>query len=161
VLAGVAGDSLVQSEEPASGRQRKLIIVAAVIFVVAGGVAWYMLRGKTAADMAAVRIYMCSETGKAFEHKIREGEEEPIESPYTGKRTAYIPEACYWTKGPDGQWKAKLTPTYVILESRLHPGTRKKTICPDCGKEVRGHNPMPSQELMQAAKGDAATGKKE
>lgn len=149
----------MQLEEPASGRQRYLIIASAVLFVIAGGVAWYMLSGASPADVAAVRIYMCLETGKTFEHKIREGEEEPIESPYTKKPTGYIPEACYWTKGQDGNWKAKVTPTYVILETKLHPGSRKRTICPDCGKEVRGHNPVPSQVQMQAAKDEAATGK--
>ena len=149
----------MQSEEPASGRQKKLIIVSSTLFVVAGGVAWYMLSGKSAADVSALRVYMCSETGKTFEHKISEGEEEPIESPHSHKRTGYLPEACYWTRGPDGAWKAKLAPTYVILESKLHPGSRKKTICPDCGREVRGHNQVPSPEQMQAAKDEAASGK--
>lgn len=149
----------MQSEEPSSGRQRKLIIVSAVLFVLAGGVAWYMLSGKTAADVAAVRVYVCSETGRTFEHKIREGEEEPIESPYTNKATGYIPETCYWTKAEDGKWKAKLTPTYVLLKRKLNPDSREKTYCPDCGREVIGHNPMPRASLMKAAEEEAKSAK--
>jgi hypothetical protein len=143
------------SADPDSGRQRKLIIISAVILVSAVVVTYLFTRSKSPADIAAVRVYMCSETGKIFEHKIREGEDEPIYSPYSKKNTGYVPEACYWTKGPDGKWKAKLQPTYVILESKLNPGERRKTYCPDCGREVRGHNPLPPERLMKAAQEEA------
>jgi len=151
----------VQAEEASPGRRRTLIIVSAFLFVVAGLVLWWRLSGKKPEDIAAVRIYMCSETGKIFEHRIREGEEEPIESPHSGKKSGYLPEACYWTKGPDGKYKAKLKPTYVILETKLTPGVKKKTICPDCGREVTGHNRMPSQKLMQAAREEAGVVQKD
>lgn len=150
---------MVPSEESSPGRQRTLIIVSAVILVAAGVVAWYMLSGKKPEEVAAVRVYMCSETGKTFEHKIRDGEDEPIYSPHSGKETGYIPEACYWTKGPDGKFKAKLTPTYVILKRKLDPGSREKTYCPDCGKEVVGHNPSPKPSLMKAAEEEAKAAK--
>ena len=121
---------------------------------------WYMLSGRTAAEEAAVRVYMCSETMKEFEHKIVEGEDEPVYSPFSKKNTGYRAEACYWTKGPDGKFAAKLKPTYVLLEQVLHPGSRKKTYCPDCGHEVTGHNKLPPDKLMQAAREQADGAKK-
>ncbi len=137
------------------GRKKALTITASVVFVAAIGVAWYMQSGSDPAAVANLRVFMCSETGKTFEHKIVEDEVEPIESPFTGRPTGYSPEACYWSKGEDGKWKAKLTPTYVILKRTLNPESREKTFCPDCGKEVRGHNPLPKADLMKAAEEEA------
>lgn len=94
---------------------------------------------------ANTRVYICSETGRAFPHLTREGEEEPLESPYTGRRTGWMAEPCYWTR--DG--RAKKSPTYVVVRERM--GLSGKTICPDCGREVVMHNPVPPQELMDAA----------
>lgn len=145
----------MSSEEMSPGKKKALTITATVVFAMAIVVAWYMLGGKSAADEANVRVFMCSETGKTFEHKISEGEIEPIKSPHTGRETGYSPEACYWTKGADGKWKAKVKPTYVILKKTLNPDTREKTYCPDCGREVRGHNPLPNADLMKAAEEEA------
>lgn len=147
----------MRSEEPLSGRQRKLAIIASAVFVVAVAVAWYMTRGKSAADVAAHRNFICSETGKTFEHTIVAGESEPIVSPHSGKNTGYAAEQCYWTKGEDGKWIAKMTPTYVLLKRKVDPKSKEKTYCPDCGREVRPHNPLPPEKLMKAAEELAKT----
>jgi hypothetical protein len=133
------------------GRKKALTITASVLFVTAIGVAWYMLGGTSPAEQASVRVFVCSETGKSFEHKIVEDEDEPVKSPHTGRNTGYSAEACFWTKGDDGKWKAKLTPTWVVLKKRMNPESREKTFCPDCGKEVVGHNPPPSKIYWDAA----------
>jgi len=76
---------------------------------------------------------------------IREGDTIPYKNPKTGEHTLFPAERCYWTK--DG--KAKVEPTYVLLnEDAGKPGP---TICPDCGRRVVPHNPMPPLQLMQEA----------
>ena len=145
----------MQTEESSPRRKRVLMSVAGAVFVVALGVAWYMTRGPSPARAASERIFICSETGKTFEHTIKEGEEEPVISPYTGRATGYEPEACYWTKGEDGKYKAKLTPTYVLLKARVDPKKKEKTYCPDCGHEVKAHNPLPPQRLLKQAEEEA------
>ena len=145
----------MRSNEGLSRRQRILAVVAGVIFIAAVGLGVYLTYGKSAARLAAERVFICAETGKIFEHTIREGEEEPIKSPYTGRNTGYEPETCFWTKGPDGKYRAKLTPTYVLLKSRVNPKTREKTYCPDCGREVKPHNPLPPQRLLNEAEQEA------
>jgi len=96
-------------------------------------------------ERANTRIFVCTETGRSFPHRWQEGEEEPIESPFTGRPTAWLAEQCYWTR--DG--RAKRTPTYVVVKERL--GLKEKTFCPDCGREVVSHNPMPPEELFRSA----------
>lgn len=87
-----------------------------------------------------------SETGEVFENfSTPSNESSPFANPKTGKRTLYPAEACYWTK--DG--KAKFPPTFVILNERL--GITAPTKCPDCGRPVRRFNPLPPDNLMQAA----------
>lgn len=82
-------------------------------------------------------VLVCSETLKPFNYTLRQGEDFPVMSPYSNKKTGYPAEACYWTR--DGKRKSK--PTYVILNSRL--GKPGDTICPDCGRVVTDHNPLP------------------
>jgi hypothetical protein len=82
-------------------------------------------------------MFVCSETGKPFPYTLKQDEDFPVISPFTNKKTGYPAEACYWTK--DGKRKTK--PTYVILNSRL--GKPGDTICPDCGRVVQPHNPLP------------------
>jgi hypothetical protein len=138
-----------------TGRKKEKIklTAAVVIFLAASGVAWFMLGGDSVADTASRRIFICAETGKSFEHSVEVGEIEPILSPFTKKNTAYAAEACYWVKGSgEDEWKAKTKPTYVLWKKRVDPETEEKTICPDCGHEVVGHNPMPPPELMEAAR---------
>ncbi|MCB9858252.1 MAG: hypothetical protein H6818_21420 [Phycisphaerales bacterium] len=82
-------------------------------------------------------MYICSETLETFQHKPEVGESIPIDSPFSKKKTGYPAEKCYWTK--DG--KQKLIPTYVLMNENL--GIKKPTICPDCGRLVVPHNPLP------------------
>lgn len=99
------------------------------------------------------RTLVDSETGEVFEdYRVPSGSTFPLKNPKTGKPTLYMGSACYWTK----EGKAKLTPTWVFVrESIGEPGP---TICPDCGRKVTAHNPLPPNELMvQAAQ---AAGKK-
>ncbi len=137
-------------------RQRIKVGVAVVFLGAAGGLLWWQLTGESAAESAAFRrVFMCSECQETFPHDLIEGEIEPIACDHCGAKAAYSPEECYWAKGPDGQWQAKIEPTYVILERRMDPASTKKTVCPDCGKAVVGHNKatnMPSEELMNAAR---------
>jgi hypothetical protein len=95
------------------------------------------LRAGDAATLSRERVFICSETQKAFEHMPVPGEQIPVLSPYSGKNTGYPAEACYWTK--DGQIKSD--PTWVLLNETIHkPGP---TFCPDCGRLVVAHNPRP------------------
>ncbi|MBX3097869.1 MAG: hypothetical protein KF812_13530 [Fimbriimonadaceae bacterium] len=86
------------------------------------------------------------ETGEVFEQfSVARGSNMPYRNPKTGKNNLYPVEACYWTK----EGKAKMTPTYVILNSTL--GKPGKTTCPDCGRTVVMYNPRPPEALMKAA----------
>jgi hypothetical protein len=82
--------------------------------------------------------FICSQTGKVFQHEPKAGERIPVYSPYSGSNTGYPAEFCYWTA--DGQIKSDPTP--VLLN--LWIGTPGPTFCPDCGRLVVMHNPRPS-----------------
>lgn len=141
--------------ENSEGLGQKIKLVAAGgIFLVAGIWAWAQLGGASPYSISAERAYICAETDKPFEYTVQRGDREPVESPYTHRRTGYAAEKCYWTKDAGGNWAAKLKPTFVLLKSKLDPNTTEETYCPDCGREVVGHNPMPPQELMDAAQAD-------
>lgn len=126
-------------------RQRILLGVALVILLVAVLLSWRAVRSGPNTRIASDRAFMCAKCGKVFEHTIKVGEIEPIECESCGEKAAWIPEQCYWTK--DG--KAKREPTYVILKQ--HMGIDEKTFCPDCGREVVGHNRRPPKKLMDEA----------
>lgn len=144
------------ASDNAEGRGQKIkLIVAGGIFLLAGIWAWAQLSGKSPYAISAERAYICAVTGKAFEYTVKRGDHEPVMSPYTHRRTGYAAEKCYWTKDAEGNWKAKLEPTFVLLKSKLDPNTTEETHCPDCGRLVVGHNPMPPQELMDAARAEA------
>lgn len=117
--------------------------LAVLVFVVLKYTLW---AETTAADASRNRAVVDSETGEVIlSFRIPEKSAYPWKNPKTGRKTLYLPESCYWTK--DG--KAKLEPTYVILNLVLDkPG---KTLCPDCGREVVVHNPMPPANLLQEA----------
>ncbi len=143
------------TSDNSEGRGQRIKLIAACgVFLVAGIWAWVQLGGESPYSISAERAFMCEETGLPFEYTIKRGDMEPIESPHTGRRTGYSAEKCYWTKDAGGNWAAKLEPTFVLLNSKLAPNTTEDTYCPDCGKEVVGHNPEPPQELMDTAQAD-------
>jgi len=117
-----------------------ILLLLVSIFLVAQN-----FTGTSIGEASRSRVAVDSENGKVFTIKIIEGERAPWRNPDTGERTLYPGEACYWTR--DG--KAKLEPTYVFVKSYV--GINEKTYCPDCGKEVRSHNPLPPDELMAEA----------
>lgn len=138
------------NDHSSSAKQKYFKLVAPVVLIgVIVVVVWSQFRDDPITRNANSRVFVCVETGKHFSHDLEPGELEPIESPFTGRRTAWMAEACYWSKGENGEWKAKKEPTYVVLKKRM--GIDEKTYCPDCGREVVGHNPLPPKELMDAA----------
>lgn len=86
-----------------------------------------------AVKLSRERVFVDAESGKGFEYTLREGDHIPVESPFTGKKTGFPAELCYWTA--DG--KIKSEPTYVHLVG-LEP-----QFCPDCHRLVRPYNPVP------------------
>jgi hypothetical protein len=116
--------------------------VVAIVLILIGVVAIYLsvksnLGESEAAFNSRSRMFMCSETGKTFRYEVKEGEPFPVMSPFSGKKTGYTPEECWWTK--DG--KIRTEPYYVLLNEVTHkPGP---TFCPDCGRLVIAHNPHP------------------
>lgn len=143
------------SQEPEDPRRKIKLIVSILIFAAAGGVAWYSLGGESPGDLVAERAFICADCKHVFEHTLKIGEYTPLKCEKCGKEAAYPAEACYWTKGADGEWKAKLEPTFVLCKKRVNPETDEKTYCPDCGHEVVGHNPPPPPALMEAARKEA------
>ncbi|MCB9852289.1 MAG: hypothetical protein H6819_04275 [Phycisphaerales bacterium] len=131
-------------------RQKVLIGIAATAFIISGVLIWRNFRDTEPVRRSRERIFICAKTGKPFEHTIQIGESEPIYSPHSKANTGYHAELCFWTKDENGEWKAKLDPTPVLLKSLFDPDA--ETVCPDCGHDVVGHNPRPPQELMDAAK---------
>jgi len=102
----------------------------------------------TAGESSRFSTLKDSVTGEVFEdHPIPAGTTMPLKNPKTGTKTLYQTETCFWTK--DG--KATLKPTYVLVNEIV--GKTGPTTCPDCGRPVVGHNPMPPQDLLiEAAK---------
>jgi len=143
----------MRSEESGGWRQRILLAAAVVVLLVAGVLAWRELSSGPRYNVAAERMFKCAECGHVFEYTIKMGDIAPIECKYCDKQAGWPTEKCYWTKGEDGEWKAKLEPTYVILKRAM--GIDEDTYCPDCGHKVVGHNPKPPQELMDAARAEA------
>jgi len=125
-----------------------MIVGSIAMLLVAGFLLFRAVGGFTldAGEASRVRVAVDSETGKVFEdYRIKDGDTWPWKHPSTGKKTLYPAEACHWTA--DGQ--AKIEPTYVILKSIM--GEEGDTICPDCGRKVVAHNPMPPDELLMKA----------
>ncbi len=133
-------------------KARQRILLAAALVVLIGAILWgWRVWSSAGPDtrIASDRVFVCVDCGRVFWHTLTLGEAEPLTCRGCGKKTAWMAEACYWTK--DG--KAKLEPTYVILKQRM--GIDEKTYCPDCGREVVGHNPRPPKELMDEAQAAA------
>ena len=112
--------------------------VAAVLAIMLLG--WILFARFTGgpASAAGNRVFIDAETGQTFRHTLSIGDQIPLESPYTGQRTAYEAEACYWTA--DGGTKEE--PTWVLPRDRVEPGAGP-TFCPDCDRLVTQLNPAP------------------
>jgi hypothetical protein len=120
--------------------QLKPIFVALAILMAVGG-GWFAWRsfGPSAAVVASSHTTcVCGETGKSFDVALEVGMTFPVQSPYSGKKTGYPAEFCYWSK--DGQ--IMKDPTPVLMNSWL--GKPGATFCPTCGRLVVPHNPVPS-----------------
>lgn len=143
-----------ESEGPASAAETKATrrqVVMLVLGVAALAIAAFMaVRGPgrgvdSAAAASRKRPSICSESFEVFqEFRIKQGDSQPWANPKTGRRTIYPAEACYWTK--DGG--VTLEPTWVLLNEYV--GKPERTKCPECGRDVVAHNPMPPIEKMSA-----------
>jgi len=114
------------------------LVTAVLIVAGLGAIVWSAKANFGESEIAARsrnRMYICSDTLKAFPHELQMGEKYPIESPFSGKATGYPAEPCYWTK----EGKPKDSPTWVLLNNLI--GKSGPTFCQDCGRLVVGHNP--------------------
>lgn len=136
--------------EDGDRRQKIYLVVAIVLFCAAGVWAYMQMQGNAAENLSYNRVFVCAKTGKPYNYEIKAGDKQPYFSPFSDGYTGYIAEVCYWMKDANGEYVAKTKPTVVLLRKHFEPGA--DTFCPDCGKEVVGHNPMPPDDLMQAAK---------
>ena len=153
-MASYRSDSLLDKVKesvgealPHNDKDRKRAIAVGGLALVLVVVAFFMIArsfsGGDAGAASVSRVMIDGETGEVFEsYKIAEGMVYPYENKKTGKKTLYPAEKCHWTK--DG--KAKIEPTYVLLNEYV--GKPGPTICPDCGKPVRAHNPLPPSNLF-------------
>lgn len=123
-------------------------ITVAIAVVSVGVLVWVVARHTVLAEPSAEsvsrkRTAIDAESGKLFvDLFVPDGSTLPWKNPDTGKNTLYPAEVCFWTR--DNQ--AKLEPTYVLLNEFL--GKKEPTICPDCGRKVVLHNPIPPTNLM-------------
>lgn len=141
-------------EDAADARAKKIkLSVAITLLVVAAGIFIYQVTRTTPAEMAAnSRMLQCESTKNVFPHDLEVGEIQPVKCDICGKNDAYSPEKCFWTKTADGKWAIKETPTYVIIPRKIDPENGASSIaCPDCGREVVGHNPKPDQADVDRA----------
>lgn len=114
-----------------------LIIIAACVSII-----WAQTRPSSIVADSRKYIFICSETGKAFTGTLEIGESPILMSPYSGKRTGYPAELCYWTA--DGQVRKEPFP--VLMNEQV--GKIGPTFCPDCGRLVVLHNPVPEPGKM-------------
>ncbi|MBM4107609.1 MAG: hypothetical protein FJ255_02165 [Phycisphaerae bacterium] len=154
--------------EPKAGEGRPVdlskhrrLILASVGALLAIGVLAYVLGGAVAARRndpgvaSRIRAVIDSETGELIrEYSVPDGASLPWKNPRSGRATLYPAATCYWTR----EGKAKLDPTYVLLNEDV--GKPGATICPDCGRTVVPHNPMPPTDLLIEAAEAAKAGRK-
>jgi len=89
------------------------------------------------------RVLIDSESLEVFESfPVPDGSVYPLKNPDTGENNLFPAERCHWTR--DGKYTPE--PTFVLLNS--YKGVQGDTICPDCGRRVTGHNPMPPDHLI-------------
>ncbi len=113
---------------------------AAALLIVVGGLIVYRVRaaGADPGARSRVRVAIDAESQRVFTRfKVADGAAVPWRNPRTGRRTLYPAEKCFWTR--DGRFTTE--PTYVLLNEYM--GIAEPTICPDCGRVVVAHNPLP------------------
>jgi hypothetical protein len=144
---GGGGSGGGQGQRPKSAETRKAILagIAAVVGIAAMCIfMFYNFFGSDTASVSARRVVIDNETGEVNEKFPVAAGAFPYVNPKTGRATLYPAESCFWTR--DG--KAKLQPTYVLLNEYCNPPKPGPTICPDCGHVVRAHNPHPPSNLF-------------
>ena len=131
----------------------KALLAIAGVVVGVGVLVWALTSSSLFArdpmvDASLLRPAVDVSTGTNYpEFRMPSDDAPPWISPSTGEATVWPAELCYWTR--DG--KARLTPTLVVLHEYL--GRTDKTLCPDCGREVVRHNPLPPASLLMEAAG--------
>lgn len=131
-------------------RNKILVGVVMLLFAATAYLAWKNWDRGPNVRASTDRHAICADCGYSFVYVIRAGDAEPYKCEKCGKHAAWLAEPCYWTK----EGKAKKYPTWVLVKKRM--GLDEETLCPDCGRRVVGHNPLPPPELRQAA--EAGTG---
>jgi len=115
-------------------------VVSVILILVALIAIYFSVRSNfgqsDAASMSADRMFVDSTTGKPFSHELVIGEKLPVKAP-SGGMTGYPAELCFWNA--DGTIRSKPYP--VLVNAYL--GKKGPTFCPDCGRLVVPHNPMP------------------
>jgi hypothetical protein len=151
------GDRAVDIPAPVRGGPLSGVLGGAVVIVLLVLAGYFTWQAFTTAEPLPPRPMtvdvICAETGKHYVHDLQEGERYPVYSPFTKGRTGYRAEKCYWTR----EGKAKLEPTFVLLDEYV--GKPGPTLCPDCGRLVEPHNPMPPGDKMEAARRAAESAK--
>lgn len=130
-------------------KSRIIVGTVAGVGIVAGLVmaAWWLRGSNTLAEDVNRRTMIDAQTGEVFvELRLPTGANIPFKNPKTGTDTLYRAEACYW----NADATAKFEPTWVLLNE--YKGVEGETKCPDCGRRVVGHNPMPPIELLAEAR---------
>jgi hypothetical protein len=115
-------------------------ILAAVLIVGAGIAGFLAIRSvigpNEGAQIANDRIFIDASTGRPFNVVLKSGLEIPVTAPSGGK-TGFPAELCFWTK----EGTIREQPFAVLLNQTV--GKPPPTFCPDCGRLVVGHNPVP------------------
>ncbi len=125
----------------------KQIAMIAVAAVALGAGAWLIARSTLGGDdlkaLTDKRTMIDAVTGETFvDMRLPDGAPIPYTNPKTGGANLYPAEMCFWNA--DGT--ARLEPSYVLLnEFKSETGP---TICPDCGRRVVAHNPLPPDNLL-------------
>jgi hypothetical protein len=116
-------------------KRSALAVVAVGLVALLAHRIWHAASNPAAAA-ANTRILMDAETGELIAVDVADGFGPfPAVNPDTGRRTLYPTEVCYANDC------AARGGTRVILNRYL--GKERPTYCPNCGAEVRFHNPGP------------------
>jgi hypothetical protein len=144
-----AGSKSAGGAAPNAARRQMLMLGLSVVIIAFA--AFMFIRqftgGFNVEDMTRTRAMVDAETGEVFErYVVEDGTTVPFKNPKNGKNTLFPAERCYWTR----EGNAKIKPTYVLLNQ--YKGQQGETLCPDCGRRVTQHNPMPPDEMMSKAR---------